>query len=332
MTNKRSRSLLLRLGTILLAISLVAACGSSNGSNEREPVEYSFAMGSSGAARAFYQEAMERSNDKHGDKGKWVELSGSEVAVSGIASNKFQFGAGVAGTVMAAQQEQKAPLTFIGDYMRMFWTLAAKKDIKTCKDLDGVRFGLHSPGGVSTAIFKSWMAENCPDSVKPKIVYIEGSPNRFQGLMANQLDATMLELDDTLDLPAARFYVMVNFAEELPEIQANTVYANDTFLKEHPEVAVNLLREMSALAKEIKAKPSLMSDLIKKYQPTLAKRADEIAKVYVDYDLFAVDGSMVMKDVTKTISLYEVGGEIKPGLKAKEIADRQYLEKANSGD
>jgi ABC-type nitrate/sulfonate/bicarbonate transport system substrate-binding protein len=324
-----------RLGITLLAVSLVAACGSS-GENKKasgggDAVEYSFAMGSSGAAGAFYQGAMERSNTKYGYKGKWVELSGSEVAVSGIASNKFQFGAGVAATVMAAQQEQSAPLTFIGDYMRMFWTLVGKNDIKTCEDLDGVRFGLHSPGGVSTAIFKSWFAKTCPASVKPKIVYVEGSPNRFQGLMAKQLDATMLEVDDTLDLPADRFHIMVNFSKDLPEIEANTVYSNDTFLKEHPDVAVNLLKEMSALAKEVKADPSVMSGLIKKYKPELAKRADEIAKAYVDGNLFAEDGSMSMEDLTKTINLYETAGAVKPGLKAEEIADRQYLEKANAG-
>lgn len=303
MAYQHSRPLARRLSIVLVAFLLLTSCGTSAGSDGDGSVEYNFAMGASGAAGAFYQGAMERSDEKNGYEGKWVELSGSEVAVSGIASNKFQFGAGVAATVMAAQQEQDAPLTFIGDYMRMFWSLVAKTDIKTCEDLDGMRFGLHSPGGVSTAIFKSWFAKTCPDSVKPKIVYIEGSPNRFQGLMAKQLDATMLEIDDTLDLPKDRFHIMVNFAKDLPEIEANTIYANDTFLKEHPEVAVNLLKEMSALAKEIKADPSVMSDLIKKYRPELAKRADEIAKAYVEADLFAVDGSMSTKDLTKTISL-----------------------------
>lgn len=323
-----------RFGIALVATTmLVAGCGASSKSDDAsgsDAVEYNFAMGSSGAAGAFYQGAMDRSNAKNGYKGKWVELAGSEVAVSGIASNKFQFGAGVAATVMAAQQEQDAPVTFIGDFVRMFWTLVGKNNIKSCEDLDGVRFGLHSPGGVSTAIFKSWFQQNCPDSIKPKIVYVEGSPNRFQGLLAGQLDATMLEVDDTLDLPADRFGIMVNFSKELPEIEANTIYANDTFLKDHPDVAVNLLAAMSELAKEINADPSVMAGLIKKYKPELAKNADSIAQAYVDGDVFIEDGSMSMADLTKTIELYQGAGAIKPGLTAEDIADRQYLEKAPS--
>ena len=335
MTRIFKKSRRLSLAVVALALAATAACGSSDdssGDGDGDGVKYSFAMGSSGAAGAFYQGAMERSNKKHGYRGEWVELAGSEVAVSGIASNKFQFGAGVAATVMTAQQEQDAPLTFIGDFMRMFWTLVASNDIKTCDDLDGVNFGLHSPGGVSTAIYKSWFTKTCDDSVKPKVLYVEGSPNRLQGLLAGQLDATMLEVDDTLDLPADRFGIMVNFSKDLPEIEANTVYANDTFLKEHPEVATDLLAEMSALAKEVKADPSVMADLIKKYKPELAKRADQIAKAYVDGNLFAEDGAMSMEDLTKTIELYQEAGAVKPGLKAEEIADRQYLEKALSAN
>lgn len=322
-----------RLGIAVAAALMAAGCGAAtSGTGDQGagdgPVEFNFAMGSSGAAGAFYQGAMDRANAKHGYEGKWIELAGSEVAVSGISSNKFQFGAGVAATVMAAQQKQDAPVTFVGDFVRMFWTLVAKNEIKSCEDLDGVRFGLHSPGGVSTAIFKSWFKKSCPDSVKPKIVYVEGSPNRFQGLLAGQLDATMLEVDDTLELPADRFGIMVNFSEQLPEIEANTIYANDDFLKDQPDVAVNLLAEMSVLAKEIKADPSVMAGLIKKYKPELSKGADAIAKAYVDGDVFVEDGAMSMGDLTKTIELYEGAGAIEPGLKAEQIADRQYLDKA----
>ena len=331
----RSRTdITLRLAAAMFAVvTLVAACGSNlddgaAGTDTDAKVSYNFAMGSSGAAGAFYQAAMERNDAKHGYDGKWVELTGSEVAVSGIAANKFQFGAGVAATVMAAQQEQEAPLTFIGDFMRMFWTLTAKTTINSCQDLDGVRFALHSPGGVSTAIFKSWFAKNCPTSVKPKIMYVEGSPNRLQGLLAGQIDATMLEVDDTLDLPADKFKIMVNFGDQLPEIEANTVYANNTFLKEHPDVAIGLLSEMSALAKEVNADPSLFAGLIKKYKPELAERADEIAKAYVDGGLFAEDGAMSMADLQKTVDLYQTAGAIKPGLRAEKIANREYLEKA----
>lgn len=320
----------LRLAAAAAAVGLIAGCGSDAGDDEAgedEAVSYSFAMGSSGAAGAFYQAAMERNNEDNGFDGEWVELTGSEVAVAGIASNEFQFGAGVAATVMAAQQEQSAELTFIGDFVRMFWTLTSNSNLTSCEDLDGVRFGLHSPGGVSTAIFNAWFAENCPDGVEPEILYVEGSPNRYQGLLAGQLDATMLELDDVLDLPD-NLHVMVNFAEDLPQIESNTVYANDEFLQEHPEVAEGLLKAMSDLAREIQDDPAIFADIIAEYRPELADQSEAIAEAYVNADVFAPEGGMSYEDLAETIELYEVAGAIQPGLVAEEIADRQYLEAA----
>lgn len=315
---------------LLSAALLLTACGGGDTeeSSSGDGVSFSFAMGSSGAQGAFYQEAVNRVNQKYGYKGEWVELTGSEVAVSGIAANKFQFGAGVAATVMAAQQKQNAPVTFVGDFMKMLWTLTGRTEYQSCQNLNGVRFGLHSPGGVSTAIYKAWKQQNCPAGVEPKVLYIEGSPNRLQGLLANQLDATMLEIDDTLDLPQDRFHIIVNFSQQLSQIQTNTVFANDTFLKEHREVAVNLLAEASALAKEINADPSVLTNAIKKYKPELAEQADAIAKAYVEGGVFVEDGAISAEDINATVALYELAGAIKPGLTYDQIADPQYLQEA----
>jgi hypothetical protein len=39
-------------------------------------------------------------------------------------------------------------------------------------------------------------------------------------------------------------------------------------------------------------------------------------------------GSMSYEDMQATIDLYVQAGALKPGLKAQDIADRQYLDKA----
>lgn len=333
--NRQRKTRFLKISAVAACAALLAACGGDGddgaSTDSGEGVSFSFAMGSSGAQGAFYMEAVERVNKDHGYNGEWVELTGSEVAVEGIASNKFQFGAGVAATAMAAQQEQGAEVTFIGDFMRLIWTLTSKSDMETCDDLDGARFGLHSPGGVSTALFNAWFDQACDSSVEPEILYIEGSPNRLQGLMADQLDATMLEIDDTLDLDD-KFHVMVNYSADMPEIETNTIYANNTFLKEHPEVATDLLAEASQLAAEVNEDPSVLADAIRKHKPELADKADTIANAYVDADVLVEDGAMSKEDLEATIKLYEVAEAIKPGLTFDDIADRQYLDKALSED
>ena len=320
------------------AIALtVAACGSSSdgGSGSGEPaanekVAYSFVYPSAGTGEAVIREAMKNLDAKYGYTGEFVEVAESEIGVSGVASGKFDFVMGVASTVMAAQQSQNAPITFIAQVTKNDWTLASKSSINGCPDMDGKRMGLHSPGGVSTALYKAWFEKNCDAAVKPKLMYVPGSPNRLQGLIANQLDVTMLQAEDTLDLPAGKFHLMANFGKDLSEVETSTMAANDDFLKKHPDVATHLIEEILKVNRAATKDPSAWAKLITQYKPELAKDAERIANLHAETGYLDPTGSMSYDDVQATIDLYVQAEVLKPGLKAQDIADRQHLEKALS--
>jgi ABC-type nitrate/sulfonate/bicarbonate transport system substrate-binding protein len=327
-------------GSVLVAaLSVIAlaatACGSSSddvatpgSSAGGEKISYTFVYPSAGTGEAVVRQAMKNVDAKYGYSGEFVDVAESEIGVSGVASGKFDFVTGVASTVMAAQQSQNAPITFIAQITKNDWTLAAKAGINGCADMNGKRMGLHSPGGVSTALYKAWFDKNCDSSVKPKTLYVPGSPNRLQGLVANQLDITMLQAEDTLDLPEGKFHLMANFAKDLPEIETSTMAANDDFLKKHPEVAVHLIEEILKVNRANLKDASVWAKLITEHKPELAKDAERIAKLHVETGYLDGTGSMSYADMQATIDLYVQAGALKSGLKAEDIADRQYLDKA----
>jgi len=322
------------LSGIALALSALLTISACSDNADAEPsntdgVEYSFAMTTSGAIGPLYQLAIERMDEATGHKGTWVEMTNSEVAVGGTASNDFQFTGGVASTVMAAIQEKDANLIFVNDMVKIMWTMTGATDIEKCDDLEGKKVGLHSPGGVSTAIFHSWLEKNCDPSTDMQIVYIEGSPNRLQGLLAGQIDATMLKLDE-LEQLTDDFHVIDNFAQSMPEIVTNATAVNGDFADQHPELVEDFVYYMMEVVNDIYEDPQVFVDAIEKYQPELADQADYIAQIYVDSEVLIRDGGIPEDWITTSIALYEEADAIGTGLSASDIIERSYIEAAQS--
>lgn len=321
------------LALTLAGMTAVAACanegqaGGASSEDSLEGVEYSFAMTTSGAIGPIYQMAMERTDEATGSVGTWVEMTNSEVAVGGTAANDFQFTGGVASTVMAAIQEQDADLVFINDIAKIMWTVSGTTDIKDCDGLEGKQVGLHSPGGVSTAIYHSWFDQNCDPGTEVDLVYIEGSPNRLQGLLAGQIDATMLKLDELEEL-TDEFHVIDNFALSMPQIVTNATAVNREFAESQPELVEAFVYEMMGVVEDIYADPQLFVDAINEYQPELADQAEYIASTYVDGEVLIRDGGIYEEWMDESIELYEEAGAIGPGLETDSIIDRSYIESA----
>ena len=130
---------------------------------------------------------------------------GSAGAVQRVATGAYQIGfADVNATIEynAKNPGKEVLCVFMAYDFAPFGVYALKKSgIKTPKDLDGKKLALHSEGAVSTAMVKNWVNTKCPGT-KPNYVIIAGSDNRLAAMLANQIEASPVELGDavTLDL------------------------------------------------------------------------------------------------------------------------------------
>ena len=285
-------------------------------------------MPAPGPADALYREAFERVVTKHGYDGEWVEVAEPEVAVAGVASGKFTFSAGVTATAMAAQEKQGADLVFVGDFLKQFWTVSGKTVLTQCGQLAGKKFGLNSPGGVSTALFKAWVAAKCPGT-EAEVVYIDGSDNRVQGLLAGQLDASMIDINGTLAFDD-KLHIIADLATDLPGISTNNIFANNTFAKANPKVVQDLLAELLTLSDEINKDPKVFSDAIKKWVPAFADQADAISALYVERGLVDATGGNQIDGMTKSLELFQSVEAVGPNLTIDKAVDRTYLDAALS--
>ena len=305
--------------TLLVAVTTVmstASCGSGSGGGSSGDsdagFEFTYVTGAPGDAQATTATAIDNINARYGYKGKWVQIANSDLVVQGMAAGKFDLATGTTSAVMAIMQKG-ASLTFIGEEEHSTWNLVFKSDMKGCADLNGKRLGLQSAGGVSTALYKLWFSENCSQDDQPQLLYVNGSPNRVQGLLADQLDAAMVETPDLGQLPTDRFHTEFDFSTQLPQVKTTLFYSSNDFLQKHPEVVTRLLAEVDRLHQQVNTDPNALADMVRKKLPEQAKDADQIAKLSSEAKLYPNDVSITLEDLNKTADAYAKAGLITAG-------------------
>jgi NitT/TauT family transport system substrate-binding protein len=268
-----------------------------------------------------------------GYKVETPEIAESELVVQGVAQGQFQFGAAANNAVMAAM-EKGAPIKFLVDRSLNEWMVYAINDIKDCSGLAGHKIAIHSPGSVSGAMLKDWMKNTCPE-VKFDPLIIEGSQNRLAAMLAGQIDATPMELADTIKLDQERpgeFHLLANFSEDLPDLHLTSVYTNDPWAKQNPDVVYDVVKAVVIQHRKIMEEDGYLLSLIKKYLPEEAKDealAKTVADAYIDREFFPLNGGLTKEAVEYTLKFFGPDGTASTSklLTFEETTDLSYLEK-----
>jgi NitT/TauT family transport system substrate-binding protein len=319
---------------VLLVAGTLAACGGSGDAQsasggEGEAEKPSFTVAHTGVA-GVSSVALYAAIDDLREQGYEIEapvIAESELVVEGVNNGDFQFSSGVShGTLIAIQKG--APITWVSERAANEWAIFGVSDIQSCEDLDGRRLAIHSEGAVSTAMVRTWIEENC-SGIEPEYVIISGSPNRAQALVADQVDASPMELSDVITLQASegdRFRIIANLANDLPELETTTVYANSDFLEEHPQVVRDLVAAQLAQHERISGDPAYLVELINRYVEDFdPELIEQVAEAYIERGIFDPAGGLTEESVQFTIDFFEEAGIIEPGLKVDQVADFQFL-------
>jgi NitT/TauT family transport system substrate-binding protein len=204
--------------------------------------------------------------------------------------------------------EKGANLRLVVTRVKNEWSVYALNAIKTCADLNGRKLAIHSEGAVSTAMLKNWIATKCPQA-KPNYLIIAGSENRLAAMLANQIDASPVELGDavTLDLKAAdRYHLISNFGADLPDLQVTAVYVNTTWAAANPGSVVAVVKALLEQHKKVDGNPAYLKEISQKFVPNTINKdtIDVAAKKYTDLKMFPTDGGLTRENLTYTAKFF----------------------------
>jgi NitT/TauT family transport system substrate-binding protein len=257
-------------------------------------------------------------------------IESSELVVQGVASGQFAFGSGANNSVLTAiiaGAKMKALMARVANE----WTLYARKsNITKCADLTGKKLAIHSEGAVSTAMVKNYVATICPGTT-PTYVIIAGSPNRLAALLADQIDASPLELSDSLTIDAQasdRFALLTSFAKDLPNLQPTSVHVNSAFLAANPGTAYAMVKAIVQEHRRISGKADLLQQDAEKYVKDAIDPKTIVAasKKYIELNMFPTNGGNTKENMQYTHDFFQKAGVFTQAVPLDQWTDLSILE------
>jgi ABC-type nitrate/sulfonate/bicarbonate transport system substrate-binding protein len=311
------------------APSADASAAPSAAALEPETKEFAVAFGGPGVSTVALLSAVRKLNEE-GWNIATPELSAGELQLQGVASGQFQVSSGNGPNVLALAQ-QGLPVKAVMSRIKNEWTLYAKSAIESCEDLDGVKLAIHSEGSPATFMVRDYIAKECPGT-EPQYIILPGSENRFAALLADEIDASPIELSDAIQLEAQggdRFRRLASFAEELPNLTLTPTYANTEWAAQNPNTLTLLLAKVLEQHRAFNADPAYFKEeIIKTLEGVNEETIDATVDAYVDLEMYDPNGGLTPEQQQFSIDFVENAGGIEPGLTPEQAFDRTYLDRA----
>lgn len=165
---------------------------------------------------------------------EWTAFSDEELAIQSVLSGQMDIGFG---TPYSAMQKSKAPIRIIYQLSKLKFFPVTTKDYNKLEDLDGEPILLHSRGGGTDSIAN--VIEERLGLKFGERSYISGSANRVAALLANQAQATIIDLSNKNKIMAShgdKFNTLPMFDVDASD---EALFANVDWIKAN-EASVNI--------------------------------------------------------------------------------------------
>ena len=165
---------------------------------------------------------------------EWTAFSDEELAIQSVLSGQMDIGFG---TPYSAMQKSKAPIRIIYQLSKLKFFPVTTKDYNELEDLNGEPILLHSRGGGTDSIAN--VIEERLGIKFGERSYISGSANRVAALLANQAQATIIDLSNKNKIMAShgdKFNTLPMFDVDASD---EALFANVDWIKANEE-SVNI--------------------------------------------------------------------------------------------
>ena len=258
-----------------------------------------------------------------------VEFTRTDLNVQALAQGTIQIAnSQVMDPVRATLKGAK--VAFIMENNGGEFLMIAKNEIKDCKDIDGKRFAIHGEAATTSLVVKLWLLNDC--KIKPNIMVIPGGENRIVALQNNQIDATLVQLGDWLNLDArapGRYHVIRT--GNLFNISGASFWGNVEWLRKNEEVAIAYVAELLKSFRIVHTNPKVIEPLVTKHLPDMPKNIIAPAiQAYLEVVRAWPQNGGDTSILDDTVKFFTDNGELKAPVNTKELVDSKILAAALS--
>lgn len=256
-----------------------------------------------------------------------VEFTRTDLNVQALAQGTIQIANSQVMDPVRANQKG-AKLVFVMENNGGEFLMVGKNEIKDCKDTEGKRFAIHGEAATTSLAAKLWLLNDC--KVNPNIMVIPGGENRIIALQNNQIDATIVQLGDWLNLDSqapGRYHIIKT--GNLFNISGASFWANTDWLKKNEEVATAYVAELLKTFRIVHANPKLLEPVVAKYLPDMPKHiVAPTIKAYIEVVRAWPQNGGDTSILDDTVKFFTDSGELKSGINTKEMVEPKILNAA----
>lgn len=261
---------------------------------------------------------------------EWTAFSDEELAIQSVLSGQMDIGFG---TPYSAMQKSKAPIRIIFQLSKLKFFPVTTKDYSKLEDLDGEPILLHSRGGGTDSI-----ANVIEDRLGMKFgerSYISGSANRVAALLANQAQATIIDLSNKNKIMAShgdKFNTLPMFDVDASD---EALFANVDWIKANEESVNIFVSALLSVYKDMANDPTIVRRETNPDGP-IGELPEEVLAELDGFYADAVAGGLYdvngggEKAALADMEWYSKAGQLEGDLSSLKIEDFWYLEPLNS--
>jgi len=214
------------------------------------------------------------------------------------------------------------------------FVMVARAGYGACASLDGRPVGISSVSSFDGQLAIQWLAATCPDA-EPRLMLVEGSENRLAGLLAGQIDASPIDLQDWTLLNLERpgeFVVAEDLTKSMPILRA-AFAAPRSFIADNEQLIEDWIRVHLQVYTEIYDNRQILIDAgIELLGQIDAAALPSIVDSFVEAAIWPIEGNLTDESVQATIDFFNNDGEPFERISAPaDVVNRTMLDAVLAG-
>lgn len=220
-----------------------------------------------------------------------------------------------------------APVRTIAGFTASTTVLAARAEIRTCRDLDGKRFAVAATRGLSPELLNLYLRQHCP-GVAPRFLVIPESAGRAAALLAGEIDAEVVAREELLKLQLeapGKFHEIMSYASTFPAVQVEGLHVRRQWAEENPERVKDFLRALLRAHRMVAATPQFLYDEAVKRLSLEPAVARAVGEAHLRMGIWNANGGLTSENIQNTIAFLTRIAALPPATKVTDVADLFYL-------
>lgn len=321
------------VGVVALATLATGCGGGDGGATGDEPVRLTAIAGSSVDFIALVPLAAWDLLEEEGIIVEQRFVEDGPTAIQAMEQGQAQIGTNIGVNVGVPAVEAGASIVDVVATQRPTWAMAVAPDINSFEDLDGKRIAVHGETSFTRAVSR-WFAQE--HGFEYEELIIPGSEVRAEALAQGQIDASVIDLPDVVQLShtyPGSFKVLTTIGEQFPDLIEQDLWLSRSWAEENPELATRVVKAIVEAMRKLTSDTAYGVELAKQHLPDVDEEVlTELVEEYSRRGLWPEDGLLTPERALETLTFFNEVGEIDIGTPTEESVskyfDFSYLDKA----